>query len=642
MQRRTLTLALILALTATASAAPAALADRNDDGEAKPSKAAVKSVEFFSMAPPSTPDQKTDVYSTAKVKVTQKNGRSTTYDLAYNQLMATGDTVNGKVVGGLIDVNGDPITDDLGQINSNGPDGTSLIEIPGMKPADQKSSKALALVTQYEYRSVPPVGDRFTEDDYWSRLPATMSMASLDQNKRTGALSVTDYSTVDFSDVNGLWVPCASSLSPWNTHLSSEEYEPDAKVREGLDPAPDSQDATDIDSFSTFYFGDPDTANPYNYGTVPEVTVSRDGSTSVEKHYALGRIARELVDIQPDGRTAYMGDDGAYTGLFMFVADRSKDLSKGNLYAGKWNQTSPVGGQGGTADLDWVHLGHGTDAEISGMVRDGIRFSDIFEVSNTDPGDGSFTKVKTYMGTEWLKVKPGMEKAAAFLETRRYAAMLGATTEFNKFEGVSHNQADDLAYVVMSRVESGMSDTEGDIQVAEDKAGAVYQLALQGDIKDTSGATIKSRYVGATMSAIPELLGNYSSTADASGNRCTQDNLCGGDNLKFSEGMRTLFVGEDTGYRNNNYVWAFNVDTRKLSRILSVPTGAEATGLQALDNVNGHAYITGNFQHPGEFGTSDPDWEEIKGLLNSKWNNGTRSAIGYIGLADGSALPAVK
>ncbi|MCA0291319.1 MAG: hypothetical protein KDB28_11355 [Tetrasphaera sp.] len=43
----------------------------------------------------------------------------------------------------------------------------------------------------------------------------------------------------------------------------------------------------------------------------------------------------------------------------------------------------------------------------------------------------------TYMGTEYLKLKPDMAKAAAFLETRRYAAYLGATTEFNKFEGTT-------------------------------------------------------------------------------------------------------------------------------------------------------------------------------------------------------------
>ena len=103
------------------------------------------------------------------------------------------------------------------------------------------------------------------------------------------------------------------------------------------------------------------------------------------------------------------------------------------------------------------------------------------------------------------------------------------------------------------------------------------------------------------MASIPELLGGWlGGTQDAEGNRCLQDKVCGPDNIKFSEGMRTLFVGEDTSRRNNNYVWAFNVDTRKLSRILSVPMYAEATGLQVVDDANGFSYVMSNFQHPGE------------------------------------------
>jgi hypothetical protein len=54
-----------------------------------------------------------------------------------------------------------------------------------------------------------------------------------------------------------------------------------------------------------------------------------------------------------------------------------------------------------------------------------------------------------------------MKKEAAFLETRRYAALPGATTEFNKFEGVTHNTADRKTYVVMSRVEGGISQQNG-------------------------------------------------------------------------------------------------------------------------------------------------------------------------------------
>ena len=125
--------------------------------------------------------------------------------------------------------------------------------------------------------------------------------------------------------------------------------------------------------------------------------------------------------------------------------------------------------------------------------------------------------------------------------------------------------------------------------------------------------------------------------------------VCDGDTIKYSEAMRTLFIGEDTGYRQNDYVWAYNVDTEKLSLILSVPAGAEATGLQVVDDYNGFAYIMGNFQHPGEFSDGNPDWEDnpddgtpgVESLLNSKWNNRLKAAIGYIGTEDG-ALPAIK
>jgi secreted PhoX family phosphatase len=602
----------------------------------------VSSVEFLEMAPPATPAEKADIYSRASVKITYSDGVEKIYALKYHQLMATTESINGKLVGGLYDVSDAPIKDLANdQVTSDAPDANSLMAVPGMK-SDNPDANPLALVTHYEYRgltgNLPPLAPG---DDYWSKLPATMSLAMIDQDKSSGALAVADYDNISFADVYGLWIPCAGSLSPWNTHLGSEEYEPDAKTREGLAKAGDSGDGTGIDSFSTWFFGSVDTANAYRYGLVPEIKVKTKGTAVVAMHYALGRIARELIDVQPDGRTAYMGDDGGFTGLFLFVADKAEDLSEGTLYAGKWTQTSPAGTDGGSANLSWIKLGHAGDAEIKALVDGGIKFSDIFAVSNIDPGDASYTKVHTYMGTEWLKLKPGMEKAAAFLETRRYAALLGATTEFNKFEGVTHNAADRKTYVVMSRVEGGMSDGAGDIRLATNKGGAVYELSLGGKVRDSEGKFIKSDYVATTMASIPELLGSYSSTPDASGNKCAQDHVCDGDNLKYSEAMHTLFIGEDTSYRNNNYVWAYNVDTGKLSRILSVPMGAEATGLQAVDDYNGFAYIMGNFQHPGEFGSSDPDWGSISSLLDSNWGNRLKTAIGYIGTEDG-ALPAIK
>jgi secreted PhoX family phosphatase len=618
----------------------------------------VQSVEFIGMPAPSTNAQRADAYTTAQMKVTYQGGASKTYNLKYNAIVKTGEKVNNKVVGGLWNSQDAPISDFYGQIASDAPDGNSLMKISGIPSSNPRVYNPLAMVTHFEYRELPPgYPDHIQTDDpanpsaylsYWSYLPATMGLTKLDQHKGTGALTAVDYNRIDFRSVQGGWIHCASSLSPWNTHLGAEEYEPDAKTREGLPAATGTEDTTNINLFSKYYYGNPSTANAYNYGLTPEVTVNANGSTSVVKHFALGRFARELADVQPDNKTVYMGDDGGYTGLFMFVADNPSDLSAGTLYAGKWSQISDA--NGGSANLGWIKLGHAADAEIKALVDGGIKFSQIFDVSNTDPGDSSYKKVRTYTGIEWLRLKPGKEKAAAFLETRRYAALLGATTEFSKMEGVTHNARDKKAYVVISRVETGMTDIPGDpqndIRVARNDGGAIYELALAGGRNDTQGAPIPSSYVATTMTSIPDLLGGWiGATRDAEGNRCVQDKVCGGDNIKFSEGMRTIFIGEDTGRRNNNYVWAYNIDTHKLSRILSVPMYAESTGLQVVDDYYGFSYIMSNFQHAGEQAsqsTSVPYQADVLALINAQWGARKKSAIGYIGTAEGGALPAIK
>lgn len=602
----------------------------------------VRSVEFVGMDAPATVDEKADVYTKAKMIETDRRGHSRTVDLKYHQLMATTDVVAGQVVGGLFDVHGAPLTDGDGQMASDAPDGTSLMEIHGLHPANPWRNNALALVTQFEYRELPP-NDGVSTGGFWSKLPMTMGLAILNQDKRSGALDVAEYRPIDFGAVHGAWINCGSTLSPWNTHLGSEEYEPDAKTREGLPRATGSDDATDINSFSKYYFGDAATANAYHYGLLPEVTVTKRGETRAVKHYATGRYAREMQEFASDMRTSIGGDDGKATGLFMFVADRKADLSSGSLYAAKVAQTSAA--NGGSFDVQWVKLGHGTDAEIQALVDGGIKFSDIFDFSNTDPADASYTSVYTYNGTEWLRVKPGMEKAAAFLETRRYAALRGASTEFSKMEYIAFNQRDRKFYVVISRVETTMTDGAGDIRVARNDGGIVLEMGTAGHQRDTDGDPIRSEFVGTTLTSIPELVGGWNGGAkDAEGNQCGQDKVCGPDNLRYVDSIRTLFIGEDTSRRNNNYVWAFNIDTRKLARILSVPMNAEATGLTVVPDANGHAYILSNFQHPGEGNLPSylgADKAQVLAAINSKWDNRKKAAIGYIGTEDG-ALPAFK
>jgi secreted PhoX family phosphatase len=594
----------------------------------------VSSVEFIGMNAPSTLEQRASVYTEAKVKINYSNGTSKIRPLEYKQLFATTDVINGKVAGGLYDVAGQPLMDtsdtsNVTQYVSDTPDANSLMKVPGAEAKKLGvNGNPLFMVTHYEYVTANNAGG-----DEYGKLPMTMSLSTIDQNKGNGKLSLVDYSNIAMAGINGLWIPCAGSLSPWNTHLGSEEYEPDARAYE----ADNTKDP--YTPFTVRYYDNTEVMSPYRYGHVPEVTVAADGTPSIVKHYAIGRIARELIQMMPDERTAYMGDDGAYTGLFMYVADEAKKLGAGTLYAAKWTQTSDVGA--GSADLSWIKLGHATDAEIKALVDGGIKFSDIFSAYSSNPGLPGYKEVRTNNGVEWLKLNAGMEQAAAFLESRRYAAYLGATTEFNKMEGVTLNAHDEKVYVAISYLEKGMvagyaaTDPVDDIHLTKISSGAVYQMDLSSGQKDTAGDAIHSDYVATSMEG---LVVGEDQPADAVGNTSNDDKMANPDNLKYSEALRTLFIGEDSGRHVNNYLWAYNVDTHKLSRILSVPVGAESTGLQAVDNLNGFAYVMSNFQHPGEYiGTINTTLKtDVDPLINSMWNNKKAGAVGYI-----SGIPSV-
>jgi uncharacterized protein len=49
-----------------------------------------------------------------------------------------------------------------------------------------------------------------------------------------------------------------------------------------------------------------------------------------------------------------------------------------------------------------------------------------------------------------------MEKAAAFLETQRYAAYVGATTEINRSEGIDIDPSRRVMYFSLTSVSNGM------------------------------------------------------------------------------------------------------------------------------------------------------------------------------------------
>jgi secreted PhoX family phosphatase len=576
----------------------------------------------------------------SRLNVRFSDNTTQSYKLAYQPFFLTGDKVpDGKggtiLSGGYVDINNRPIIDKSvaskeRQIFSDSPDGTSLLVIANPTVTGIKG-KAVFAVVQFEYTT----NDQSGANTYGT-LPSPIAVLTLDQDQSTGKLSLVKYHNIDTSGANGLWITCGASLSPWNTHLSSEEYEPDA---------PFAAANVQFKAFSKNLYGSETRANPYHYGHIPEVTVNPDGTGSIKKHYCLGRISHELIQVMPDNRTVLMGDDATNSGLFIFVADKEKDLSAGTLYVAKLGTGFSIDPAAAGARLSWIRLGHATSDEIENMANK-LKPADIMTVATVDPVDTTYTKIFNNGVANWIKVKPGMEKAAAFLETHRYAYLMGGSMGFTKMEGTTVNIKDKIAYSALQNIQDSMVTTgkgwNAASGIALDKAliaGGIMAHTLTGGQKDSSGAAIASEWVPVQTRA---LLMGEDIAADALGNKAHPDKIANPDNLKFSEKMRTLFIGEDSGSHVNNFLWAYNVDTKALSRIMSMPAGAEATGLHAVDEINGWTYIMSNFQHAGDWNALHAKVQTtLDPLIRANYKDRFGAAVGYL-TADPTSIKISK
>lgn len=608
-------------------------------------KPAATSVSFSSMAAPTLLNPVAMARTTvgSVMTVNYSDNSKIDFTLSYKPFFITGDLVDdvkgGQILaGGYFDINNQPIIDKTvtgseRQFFSDAPDGTSLLTVPGAKVAGVTGNTVFAVV-QFEYTTWAQNGTT----SMYGKLPSPIAVLTLDQDPQTGKLSLVKYHNVDTSGVHGLWITCGASLSPWGTHLSSEEYEPNA-----FTAATDAQ----FKAFSQNLYGNETTANPYHYGHLPEVTVKPDGIGSIKKHYCMGRISHELVQVMPDNRTVLMGDDATNSGYFVFVADKEKDLSAGTLYAAKVGAGFSIDPTAAAAPLSWIKLGSATSAEIEQLANT-LKATDIMTLSATDPAlaipaDTSYTKITANGKVEWVKLKPGMEKAAAFLETHRYAAYVGASLGFTKMEGTTVNIKDKVAYSALQNIQSSMvagnaANVPGNgISLAKQLvAGAVMALNLKGGQKDTDNAAINSEWMPVDTKALlvgEDLLDTDGKTlkGDALGNTANPDKIANPDNLKFSEKMRTLFIGEDSGQHVNNFLWAYHIDTKQLSRIMSIPAGGESTGLHAVDELNGWTYIMSNFQHPGDWGSIHANVKTaLDPLIKQNYKDKFGAAVGYL------------
>jgi secreted PhoX family phosphatase len=570
------------------------------------------SIMFEGIEAPTEDADKRKVLASEKVWVD-----STQYDIGFNTILRSGqgfEKGSQLPFGTLIDKSGQPLLAEDGELRiSNDNDFSSLLD----------TDHGLFMISHFEAR------------------PGAMYITGLKQTD-DGELVARWTKPIDFSAVEGGWVHCAGSVTPWNTHLGSEEYEPDVSLLDENGDIIVYPGDTYYNAMKDYVGGDLLALNPYNYGWPIEVEVTSDkGDTQVTKHFAMGRIALELAYVMPDRKTAYMTDDGTNTGLFMFVADKAGDLSSGTLYGARIIQSEPDGSPVETTPfgIQWINLGHADSSTIASAIDAKIQFEDMLEKADpVSPGvcPETFTSINAGHNDgnhQCLKVKPGMDTLASRLETRRYGAMQGVTTEFRKMEGLSFDPDAGLVYMAISEAARGMEDYSkngspsdkydiggpNDIRVAYNTCGGVYAMNTQKRVRDNNGNRIRSKYVVVDM--IPEIFGTMVDGDEK--NTCHLDGLANPDNVSFLPGYDTLVIGEDTGSgHQNDIVWSYNTANKELTRIQTTPYGSETTSPYWYPNINGYGYLMSVIQHP--YGESD-------GEMYNEGSSTDRAYTGYIG-----------
>lgn len=563
-----------------------------------PAGAVEPDLTFLAVSAPQTDLEKRSIRTTPRVVRRDGGGES----LDYRVLARTGQTLGSGTFGAL--------HDRQGQILYDG--------------ADPRLSDDIG------FTSLMHRGQRWFAFTQFGDLPGALYLSELVQGQ-DGALIIVQTAPVSDAHIGGLWRPREGSVTPWDTHLGAEDAPPDARA---VEEAADMAGLEDHAGMAA-YFGRSarggdraalevfrETISPYRYGYVIEADVDHDGEAVLHRRHALGRAAPGDVLALPDGRTVYISDRARGGGLYLFIADDMADLSAGRLYAARWRQTASVAG--GAAEMEWIDLGHARGVDIARLIDRGVTFGDLFD--RREPLDGGcpsgFTGIETDGRAECLAVKPGMEMAASRLETRRYAAIKGATTEFMRGGGLAYDPSRRVLYLSMGAIDGPMAGVGAGagadhIALPANPCGAVYALSL-----DTVAGIASDRVVTRAQAALAGVPAEDAGGNAVDRNDCALNGIANPGGLAFIPEDDTLVVAEDTtrGHQNDS-VWAWDAGTASLSRLQTTPYGAAPAGTTWFPHMGDWNYLFSAVAHP--YGDSDRE----KAVTPAA----RRAYLGYIG-----------
>ncbi|KIM11911.1 MAG: hypothetical protein KU37_03400 [Sulfuricurvum sp. PC08-66] len=524
----------------------------------------VAHMSFTPLSLPDAPVEATQVRLSSALITTDTTGKEEKYPLRYVPLLSSGDTVAGSThaFGAVLDAKGAALTSNDGSVwISNGQDANTLIY----------DGNATYLLTHFENR----IG------------AITQTTLTL----KEGAIVPTAITPIDFSSIRGISNVCAGSRAPWNAHLGGEESSADALLADPASPfyvdcalaKNQGEGYCALSMTMQRYLGKSEKFNAHRYGYIVEATVEK-GEPKVARHYVSGKYTPEMAIVMEDNRTMYISDDGGDNGFYKLVLDEAvthfTPRWKGTLYAAKFTPTDGVMGY----DVAWIALGQGDDATIEALIERRPVTSDFFELSLTpkkgmrkivEDGYTYYMRPKTLGESKRIHTQAELELGRAFLESRKWAAYLGASINLKKEEGIAYDPKGHRIFLALSKIDGN-------------NCGAVYAMPLD---KTYSATRMEAIAVGEVLTPSHPDYARY-------GDRyaCHPDKVANPDNIAFV-GYDTLMIGEDTSSHYVNMLWAYNTRDKSLTRVATLPTGGEVTGISA-GNVEGKSVLFFNIQHP--------------------------------------------
>lgn len=260
-------------------------------------------------------------------------------------------------------------------------------------------------------------------------------------------------------------------------------------------------------------------------------------------------------------------------------------------------------------------------------------FSDIFDyiVFGTRfecPDDTRAVNIRST--PECLALKPGQEKLAAFFETRRYAAYMGATTEWGNLRGIVYDPQSTHLFMSVTRVDPQdtimLQDSKGSpnhLRVGLAPCGCLFRLPVEVGIFNAT-------------KLVPHVCGR-SDTGTNSENRCNQELISNPGYISLIPGQRKLLVSENSCKKNadttrpstcghtNNVVWALNpFDRTDLTRLATVPYKTKPSSASWTYDMNVGGGII-------QFVVNEPYDNGNDAKVDDKDSTGSSASFGYLG-----------